>query len=224
VCLSSKGFPAAQQTEPLASASSSSAENYLAYHHTSAMKSSIVAVTIAMLAPIGLAFIPVTSLSSPHRPKTTMALQAIESKHYYLSAFMLGLGLSTQVAFANDVVILEQQQQISQYQYSSSVIVAEKVDVIDKFTLPSYDAAKGSTLIDINSDLETVNKRTLAQAKSNRETEDKSAEKLEADALRKAEKDGSSLFDSMIGESAKEAKARIEAEKAESRANRWKTF
>ena len=188
------------------------------------MKSSIVAVTIAMLAPVGLAFVPVTSLSSPHRSKTTMALQAIEPKHY-LSAFMLGLGLSTQAAFANDVVILEQQQQqISQYQYSSSVIVAEKVDVIDKFTLPSYDSAKGSTLIDINSDLETVNKRTLAQAKSNRETEDKSAEKLEADALRKAEKDGSSLFDSMIGESAKEAKARIEAEKAESRANRWKTF
>lgn len=188
------------------------------------MKSSIVAVTIAMLAPVGLAFVPVTSLSSPHRSKTTMALQAIEPKHY-LSVFMLGLGLSTQAAFANDVVILEQQQQqISQYQYSSSVIVAEKVDVIDKFTLPSYDAAKGSTLIDINSDLETVNKRTLAQAKSNRETEDKSAEKLEADALRKAEKDGSSLFDSMIGESAKEAKARIEAEKAESRANRWKTF
>ena len=189
------------------------------------MKSSIVAVTIAILAPVGLAFVPVTSLSSPHRSKTTMALQAIEPKHYFLSAFMLGLGLSTQVAFANDVVILEQQQQqISQYQYSSSVIVAEKVDVIDKFSLPSYDAAKGSTLIDINSDLETVNKRTLAQAKSNRETEDKSAEKLEADALRKAEKDGSSLFDSMIGESAKEAKARIEAEKAESRANRWKTF
>jgi hypothetical protein len=188
------------------------------------MKSSIVAVTIAMLAPVGLAFVPVTSLSSPHRSKTTMALQAIEPKHY-LSVFMLGLGLSTQAAFANDVVILEQQQQqISQYQYSSSVIVAEKVDVTDKFTLPSYDAAKGSTLIDINSDLETVNKRTLAQAKSNRETEDKSAEKLEADALRKAEKDGSSLFDSMIGESAKEAKARIEAEKAESRANRWKTF
>ena len=188
------------------------------------MKSSIVAVTIAMLAQVGLAFVPVTSLSSPHRSKTTMALQAIEPKHY-LSVFMLGLGLSTQAAFANDVVILEQQQQqISQYQYSSSVIVAEKVDVIDKFTLPSYDAAKGSTLIDINSDLETVNKRTLAQAKSNRETEDKSAEKLEADALRKAEKDGSSLFDSMIGESAKEAKARIEAEKAESRANRWKTF
>ena len=200
--------------------------DYLAYiWYTSAMKSSIVAVTIAILAPVGLAFVPVTSLSSPHRSKTTMALQAIEPKHY-LSAFMLGLGLSTQVAFANDVVILEQQQQqqISQYQYSSSVIVAEKVDVIDKFSLPSYDAAKGSTLIDINSDLETVNKRTLAQAKSNRETEDKSAEKLEADALRKAEKDGSSLFDSMIGESAKEAKARIEAEKAESRANRWKTF
>ena len=186
------------------------------------MKSSIVAVTIAMLAQVGLAFVPVTSLSSPHRSKTTMALQAIEPKHY-LSVFMLGLGLSTQAAFANDVIILEQQQQqISQYQYSSSVIVA--VDVIDKFTLPSYNAAKGSTLIDINSDLETVNKRTLAQAKSNRETEDKSAEKLEADALRKAEKDGSSLFDSMIGESAKEAKARIEAEKAESRANRWKTF
>jgi hypothetical protein len=188
------------------------------------MKSSIVvAVTIAMLAPVGVAFAPVTSLSSPHRSKTTMALQTIEPKHY-LSAFMLGLGLSTRVAFAKDVVILEQPQQPFQYQYSSSIIVADKVDVIDKFTLPSYDAAKGSTLIDINSDLETVNKRTLAQAKSKRETEDKSVEKLEADALRKAEKDGSSLFDSMIGESAKEAKARIEAEKAESRANRWKTF
>ena len=137
---------------------------------------------------------------------------------------MLGLGLSTQATFANGVVILEQQQQISQYQYSSLVMVTEQVDVIDKCTLPSYDAATGSTLIDINSDLETVNKRTLAQAKSTREAEDKSAEKLEADALRKAERDGSSLFDSMIGESAREGKARIEAEKAESRANRWKTF
>ena len=192
------------------------------------MKSSIVAVTAAaILTPVALAFVPVTSLSS-HRSKTSMALQAIESKHH-LSAFVLGLGLSAQAAVANDVVILEQQQQqqqqqVSQYQYSSSVMVAEKVDVIDKFTLPSYDAAKGSTLIDINSDLETVNKRTLSQAKSKREVEDKSADKLEADALRKAEKDGSSLFDSMIGESAKEAKARIEAEKAENRANRWKTF
>jgi hypothetical protein len=42
---------------------------------------------------------------------------------------------------------------------------------------------------------------------------------LEADALRKAEKNGSSLFDSMIGELAKEQKARIEAEKAKARAN-----
>ena len=49
-------------------------------------------------------------------------------------------------------------------------------------------------------------------------------EESKADQLRKAEKDGSSLLDSMIGQSELDRKARIEAEKAETRANRWNTF
>jgi len=185
------------------------------------MKFSAMAGLTILLAPGALAFVA----PPPCETKvTTTALQA-EKEHAgivtVVSACALGLGLSVQAAFADDAVILGRQPQYhSTSVVSSSTIVAE----IDKFTLPSYDAAKGSTLIDISGDLDKVNKKTLANAKARREYADQSAEKLEADALRKAEKDGSSLFDSMIGESAKEQKARIEAEKAESRANRWKTF
>ena len=184
------------------------------------MKFSAMAGLATLLAPGALAFVSPT----PRRLKVvTTALQA-EKKHASvmtaISACVLGLGLSVHAAFADDAVIGQQPQYYSTSVVSSSTIVAE----IDKFTLPSYDAAKGSTLIDISGDLDKVNKKTLAQAKARREYADQSAEKLEADELRKAEKDGSSLFDSMIGESAKEQKARIEAEKAEARANRWKTF
>jgi hypothetical protein len=185
------------------------------------MKFFAIAGLPTLLAQGALAFVS----PSPRRPKATTALEAEKervSATTAVSACALGLGLAVQAAFADDAAVLGQQPQ---YRHSTSVassatIVAE----IDKFTLPSYDAAKGSTLIDISGDLETVNRKTLAQAKARREYADRSAEKLETDALRKAEKDGSSLFDSMIGESAKEQKARIEAEKAEARANRWKTF
>jgi hypothetical protein len=47
---------------------------------------------------------------------------------------------------------------------SNSTIVAE----INKFTLPSYDAAKVSTHIDISGDLNTVNKKILTYAKARR--------------------------------------------------------
>ena len=65
----------------------------------------------------------------------------------------------------------------------------------------------------------------MQQAKAKREYKDNSAEKLEADELRKLEKEGaSSLLDSLVSQSDLDRKAQIEAEKAESRANRWKTF
>ncbi|KAL9186230.1 hypothetical protein ACHAXT_005468 [Thalassiosira profunda] len=95
---------------------------------------------------------------------------------------------------------------------------------IDEFSLPSYDSSKGTSLIDLNSEVESVNKKTMAKAKAKREFVDTSAEKLEADQLRKAEKDGGSLLDSMLGSAESERKAAIEAEKAETRANRWNTF
>jgi hypothetical protein len=44
------------------------------------------------------------------------------------------------------------------------------------------------------------------------------------DELRRKEKEDNSLFESMTKQSDVEKKARIEAEKAESRANRWNTF
>jgi hypothetical protein len=79
--------------------------------------------------------------------------------------------------------------------------------------------------MDINADLDKVNKQTLSQAKAKREYKDTSEEKLEADELRKAESEGaSSLLDSLVGQSNSDKQARIEAEKAESKANRWKTF
>ena len=64
----------------------------------------------------------------------------------------------------------------------------------------------------------------MAQAKQKREKADTSAEKLQADEMRRAEKDGSSLLESLLGESDLDRRARIEAEKAETRANRWSTF
>ena len=58
---------------------------------------------------------------------------------------------------------------------SSTLSVAED----DQFALPSYDASKGSTLIDLSSEVDRVNQKTLAKAR--REYVDTSAEKAEAD-------------------------------------------
>ncbi|KAL7536877.1 hypothetical protein ACHAXR_008415 [Thalassiosira sp. AJA248-18] len=183
-------------------------------------------ITVAIVAPLlaqgALAFVQ----SSPLQTKVSTALNAEKQNMNpavaAASACLLGLGLSAQAAFANDVSIIEQQQQ-PQYlstAISSSTIVAE----IEQFALPSYDASKGATLIDLNGEVANVNKKTMSAAKARREYKDESAEKMEADKLRKEEKDGGSLLDSMLGSAEDQRKAAIEAEKAESRANRWKTF
>ena len=178
-------------------------------------------VSTVLAAPLlvqgALAFVP----SSSHQPKLSMALQAEKNQSNNIvaaaSACLLGLGLSIQAA---DASILDQQQYLSSPAISSSTMVAE----IEQFSLPSYDSSKGTRLIDLNDEVASVNKKTMATAKAKREYTDTSAEKLEADALRKAEKDGGSLLDSMLGSAESDRKAAIEAEKAETRANRWKTF
>lgn len=53
---------------------------------------------------------------------------------------------------------------------------------------------------------------------------DQSAEKAEMDKLRRIEEEEKKLFESLTKQSDADRKARIEAEKAESRANRWNTF
>eukprot|EP00585_Thalassiosira_rotula_P005041 CAMPEP_0196151524 /NCGR_PEP_ID=MMETSP0910-20130528/33822_1 /TAXON_ID=49265 /ORGANISM="Thalassiosira rotula, Strain GSO102" /LENGTH=190 /DNA_ID=CAMNT_0041414911 /DNA_START=38 /DNA_END=610 /DNA_ORIENTATION=+ len=190
------------------------------------MKLSAVVVA-PLLAQGAFAFVP----SSRHQTRVATTTLEAESKHSNLlaeaaaaaSTCLVGFSLlSPQAAFANtdDASILQQQQQQSSGTSSSTIYLAE----IEQFSLPSYDSSKGSTLIDITQDVEVVNKKTLQAAKARREAEDKSAEKLAADELRKAEKDGGSLLDSMLGSAEKDKKAFIEAEKAESRANRWKTF
>ncbi|KAL3782707.1 hypothetical protein HJC23_012226 [Cyclotella cryptica] len=109
---------------------------------------------------------------------------------------------------------------------SSSTILpsSSSTTTLDQFTLPSYDAAKGSTLIDLNAEVQDVNKKTMATAKAKREYVDQSAEKAEMDELRRIEEEEKKLFESMTKQSDADRKARIEAEKAESRANRWNTF
>ena len=107
---------------------------------------------------------------------------------------------------------------------SLSVQVASASATLEEFSLPSYDSSKGSTLIDMSSEVANINKKKIADAKSKREYVDTSVEKLGMDELRRAEKDGSSLLDSLTAQSDMDRKARIEAEKAETRANRWKTF
>ena len=79
-------------------------------------------------------------------------------------------------------------------------------------------------MIDLSDEVSTVNKKTMATAKSKREFTDTSANKVDMDSLRQAEKDGSTLLDSLAAQSDVERKQRIEQEIAESRANRWKTF
>mmetsp|Transcript_20554 Transcript_20554/g.37084 ORF Transcript_20554/g.37084 Transcript_20554/m.37084 type:complete len:183 (-) Transcript_20554:321-869(-) len=176
------------------------------------------AVLAPLLAQGTLAFVPSSNL----QPKVvTTALQA-EKKHNHIAAAstacLVGLSLlSAQPAFAN-IDDVQQQQQLQQP--SSTIYLAE----IDQFSLPSYDSSKGSKLIDLNSEVDTINKKILSDAKGKREVADKSAEKLEADALRKAEKDGGSLMDSLIGNADTEKKQFLADERAESRANRFKTF
>jgi hypothetical protein len=135
--------------------------------------------------------------SASNQSKST-ALNAKKQNIVAGAAFsaLLGMGLSVQVATAS----------------------------IDEFSLPSYDSSKGTSLIDLNAEVATINKFKAAQAKAKREYVDNSAEKVGMDELRRAEKDGSSLLDSLASNAEAERKARIEAEKAETRANRWKTF
>ena len=190
------------------------------------MKFSTLILVAPLLASGALAFVP----SNSPRPQSTSAtaLQA-EKKHNAVgvgaAACVAGLGLSAQAAFAAVDAPFEQQRPMDYYSTASivsstSTVVAE----IDQFSLPSYDSSKGSTLIDLNGELENVNKQTMSKAKARREYVDTSLEKQEADALRRAEKDGGSLLDSLVGQADVEKKAMVEAEIAESRANRWKTF
>ena len=136
--------------------------------------------------------------SSSNQSIKSTALNAKNQNVVAGAAFsaLLGLGLSVQVASA----------------------------AIDEFSLPSYDSSKGTSLIDLNDEVATINKKKAADAKAKREYVDNSVEKKSMDELRRAEKDGSSLLDSLASNAETERKARIEADKAETRANRWKTF
>lgn len=155
-----------------------------------------LALIFAAACPTTLAFAPTAS----HHSKSS-ALQAEKHNNFVtgataVGAFFLGLGLSAQVATAS----------------------------VEGFSLPSYDASKGINLIDMSEDTSSVNTKIQADAKKRREIVDNSAEKAEMEKLRKAEKEGDSLLQMMSKQSDVERKAKIEAEKAETRANRWSTF
>ena len=155
----------------------------------------VLPLVVATLYSSGVAAFVAPSGSS--KPVHT-SLNAEKQNAVAAAAFsaLLGLGLSVQVASAS----------------------------IEEFSLPSYDSSKGTALIDLNDEVESVNNFKRAEAKARREYVDNSAEKVAMEQLRKAEKDGSSLLDSLASNADSEKKARIEAEKAEARANRWKTF
>ena len=168
------------------------------------MKSSIV-ILASLLVNGGNAFVSV-----PQNSKVTISLQAEKQNNVDTMQTTRRESLIRGVSAVAGLVI-------------ASPNIAMAAD-IEEFTLPSYDSSKGSTLMDINSELENINKDTLSKAKSKREYKDTSEQKLEADKLRKAEKDGGSLLDSMVSQSDADKKARVAAEIAESRANRWNTF
>ena len=137
---------------------------------------------------------------TPSSSKRCTALNAKKQNLFagVAASTLLGLGLSVQVASASST--------------------------LEEFSLPSYDSSKGASLIDMSGEVASINKKKVADAKAKREYVDTSAEKVGMDELRKAEKDGSSLLDSLSAQSDLDRKARIEAEKAETRANRWNTF
>ena len=165
-----------------------------------------VAILASLLVNGGNSFVP----SSPQNSKVTIALQA--EKQNGDSATMQTTRRETLIRGVTAVAGL--------IAYPNNAMAAD----IEEFTLPSYDSSKGTNIIDINSELGNINKDTLSKAKSKREYKDTSEQKLEADKLRKAEKDGGSLLDSMVSQSDADKKARVAAEIAESRANRWNTF
>ena len=169
------------------------------------MKSSVVILSSLLVNGCN-AFVP----SSPQSSKVTIALQAEKQNNVVESTRRETLIRGVSAVAAGLVIAAS----------PNNAMAAD----IEEFALPSYDSSKGSTLMDINSELETINKDTLSKAKSKREYKDTSEQKLEADRLRQAEKDGGSLLDSMISQSDADKKARVAAEIAESRANRWKTF
>lgn len=180
---------------------------------------------IPLLAQQALAFVP---SNQPEASRTiVLCAEKICGNDAVAAAaatLLAGVSLiSTQLAAANEDTMSHQQTE----QYFLTTGIASSTSTIaelDQFSLPSYDSSKGSKLIDLSSEVETVNKKSLAQAKARREYIDTSAEKLEADKLRLAERDGGSLLESMVGTADRERKAAVEAEKAEARANRWKTF
>lgn len=139
-------------------------------------------------------------VTQPSSSKRCTALNAKKQNLFagVAASTLLGLGLSVQVASASST--------------------------LEEFSLPSYDSSKGTSLIDMSGEVASINKKKVADAKAKREYVDTSAEKVGMDELRKAEKDGSSLLDSLTAQSDMDRKARIEQEKAETRANRWKTF
>lgn len=180
------------------------------------MKGSAVTLLVPLLLVLAqgaFAYVHVLPSSSRHQNAVTKtALQA--EKHNFSTAasttLLVGLSLlSAPPAIASNPP-----------QPSSSIYVSE----IEQFALPSYEAAKGTTLIDLNAEVAKVNKKTLQAAQSKREAADKSPQKLEADRLRKEEKDGGSLLGSLLEDAEAQKKQAIADEIAESRANRWKTF
>jgi hypothetical protein len=77
------------------------------------------------------------------------------------TTLLVGLSLSAQIAVANDFSVPPSAVSSSTFLQSSSTL--------EQFALPSYDSAKGSTLIDLNAEVQDVNKKTLANAKAKRE-------------------------------------------------------
>jgi hypothetical protein len=75
------------------------------------------------------------------------------------TAIVAGL-LTSQIASASPVVE-------SFVMSPASTIVASTT--VDQFTLPSYDSAKGVTVIDLKDEVQDVNKKTMANAKAKRE-------------------------------------------------------
>lgn len=77
------------------------------------------------------------------------------------AAYIMAGLLTSQVASAALDMPISQPASVSSIMLSATTV--------DQFTLPSYESAKGVTVIDLKDEVQDVNKKTMANAKAKRE-------------------------------------------------------
>jgi hypothetical protein len=103
-----------------------------------------------------------TAFTSVSVKRTNVSLGASRDNVAAAAAASIMAGLLTsQVASAALDMPISQPASVSSIMLSATTV--------DQFTLPSYESAKGVTVIDLKDEVQDVNKKTMANAKAKRE-------------------------------------------------------